>query len=60
MIKAENAAAIKIKEAEAEAESNKLKAASITDELISMKEAEARLKHGWVTVQSGSTVAVTE
>ena len=60
LIKAENAAAIKIKEAEAEAESNKLKAASITDELISMKEAEARLKHGWVTVQSGGTVAVTE
>ena len=60
LIKAENAAAIKIKEAEAEAESNKLKAASITEELISMKEAEARLKHGWVTVQSGGTVAVTE
>ena len=60
LIKAENAAAIKIKEAEAEAESNKLKAASITEELINMKEAEARLKHGWVTVQSGGTVAVTE
>ena len=60
MIKAENAAAIKIKEAEAEAESNRLNAASITEELINMKEAEARLKHGWVTVQSGGTVAVTE
>ncbi len=60
LIKAENAAAIKIKEAEAEAESNRLKAASITEELINMKEAEARLKHGWVTVQSGGTVAVTE
>lgn len=60
LIKAENVAAIKIKEAEAEAESNRLKAASITEELINMKEAEARLKHGWVTVQSGGTVAVTE
>ena len=60
LIKAENAAEIKIKEAEAEAESNRLKAASITEELINMKEAEARLKHGWVTVQSGGTVAVTE
>ncbi len=60
LIKAENAAAIKVKEAEAEAEANRLKAASITRELISMKEAEARLKHGWVTVQSGETVAVTD
>ena len=60
LIKAENAAAIKVKEAEAEAEANRLKAASITSELISMKEAEARLKHGWVTVQSGGTVAVTD
>ncbi|MCI9078663.1 MAG: prohibitin family protein [Lachnospiraceae bacterium] len=60
LIKAENAAAIKVKEAEAEAEANRLKAASITRELISMKEAEARLKHGWVTVQSGGTVAVTD
>ncbi|MFG6329467.1 MAG: prohibitin family protein [Lachnospiraceae bacterium] len=60
LIKAENAAAIKVKEAEAEAEANRLKAASITRELINMKEAEARLKHGWVTVQSGGTVAVTD
>ncbi len=60
LIKAENAAAIKVKEAEAEAKANELKSSSITDRLIKMKEAEARLKHGWVTVQSGGTVAVAD
>ncbi len=44
--------------AEAEADANKLLNDSITENLIKMKEAEARLKHGWVTVQSGSTTAV--
>ena len=42
--------------AEAEAEANKKLSSSITDELIRMKEAEARLKHGWVTVQGSDTV----
>ena len=32
--------------------------ATITPELIDMKEAEARLEHGWVTVQAGSDTAV--
>ena len=59
-IKAENEAAIKIMEAEAEAEANRLLSESITQELIDMKEAEARLKHGWVTVSSNGTVAVTD
>lgn len=58
-IKAEAEAKIKIVEAEAEAEANRVKAASITDELIRMKEAEARLEHGWVTVQ-GADAVVTE
>lgn len=31
-------------------------AASITTELIQMKEAEARFEHGWVTVQGTDTV----
>lgn len=44
--------------AEAEADANKLLNDSITENLIKMKEAEARLEHGWVTVQSGSTTAV--
>ena len=38
---------------------NKLKASSISDKLIRMKEAEARVKHGWVTIQGANTV-VTE
>lgn len=43
-------------EAEAEANANKTIAASITPELIQMKEAEARMEHGWVTVQGASSV----
>ena len=51
------AKAEKIKiEAEAEAEANRVKANSITEELIRMKEAEAREKHGWVTVQGANAV----
>lgn len=53
---AESEAAVKIIEAQAESESNKTIAESITPELIQMKEAEARLKHGWVTVQGADTV----
>ena len=59
MIEAKNKAEIEVVEAEAEAKANKTVAASITDELIRMKEAEARLEHGWVTVQGGTPV-VTE
>jgi len=60
LIKAKNKAEIAITEAKAEAEANKLRAKSITNELIRMKEAEARLKHGWVTVQSGDVAAVID
>lgn len=56
LIKAQNDAEIQITKAKAEAEANKVKAASITKELIEMKEAEARLKHGWVTVNGASAV----
>lgn len=45
--------------AEAEADANRVLNDSITDNLIRMKEAEARLKHGWVTVNGANTV-VTE
>jgi regulator of protease activity HflC (stomatin/prohibitin superfamily) len=58
-IKAENEAKIKILEAEAEAKANKLKSQSITKELIDMTEAEARLKHGWVTVQGADSIVTT-
>lgn len=56
LIKAQNEAEIKRTQAQAEADANKVKAASITDELIKMTEAEARLKHGWVTVQGADAV----
>ena len=43
-------------EAQAEADANAKLASSISDELIRMKEAEARLKHGWVTVKTGEAI----
>lgn len=55
-IKAQNEAEITKLEAEAGAEANKKLSKSITNELIKMKEAEARLKHGWVTTQGANTV----
>lgn len=55
-VKAQAEADIKVIEAQAEAESNRIISESITDNLIKMKEAEARLKHGWVTVQGADTV----
>lgn len=59
LIKAQNEADIAVTKAKAEAESNRVKSDSITDKLIRMKEAEARLKHGWITV-SGSNSVITE
>lgn len=59
LLQAENEAAIKVKEAEAEAKANELKAKSITQELIDMKEAEARYKHGWIEIQ-GADAVVTD
>lgn len=54
--KAEAEKAVTITNAEAEAEANRIVSESITDELIKMKEVEARLEHGWVTVQGSDTV----
>lgn len=56
LMEAETAAKAKQIEAEAEAKANRTIASSITPELIQMKEAEARLKHGWITVQGAGTV----
>jgi len=58
--KAQAAADVKIIEANAEAEANRIIAASITPELIQMQEAEARMKHGWVTVQGADTVVTAK
>ena len=51
-------AIVELIEARAEAEANRVIAQSITPELIQMKEAEARLEHGWVTVQGADSVVV--
>ena len=58
--KAEADAQVTITNAQAEAEANRLISESITQELIDMKEAEARMEHGWVTVQGAGSVVTTE
>lgn len=55
-VKAQTEADVMMIEAQAEADANKVLSESITPELIQMKEAEARLKHGWITVQGADTV----
>lgn len=57
---AEANAQVTITNAQAEAEANRLKSESITDELIKMTEAEARLQHGWITVTGADTVVANE
>lgn len=57
---AESEAAVAIEKARGEAEANRLLSESITPELIKMKEAEARLVHGWVEVQGANSTVVTE
>ncbi len=58
-VKAQADADVAIIKAEAEAKANKLISDSITENLIDLKEAEARQKHGWVTVQGASNVVTT-
>lgn len=45
-------------QAEAQAEANRILSESVTDNLIKLKEVEARLQHGWVTVQGANSTAV--
>lgn len=59
-IKAESAAEKTKIKAQADAEANEMLSKSITPELIQMKEAEARMEHGWVTVQGVDAVVVDE
>lgn len=60
MIKAQNEADIALMKAKAEAEANRLIANSVTQGLIDLKEAEARLEHGWVEVTGASTVVTNK
>ena len=57
-VKAEGEAAVAIEKAKGQAEANRVVSQSITKELIEMKNAEARLKHGWVEVQGADSVVV--
>lgn len=57
---AESEAEIKRIEAQAEADANRIIAESITPELIQMQEAQARMEHGWVTVQGSDTVVTSQ
>lgn len=54
--KADSDAYKQIKEAEAEATSNNKVSDSINENLIKYTEAQARLKHGWVEVQTGEAI----
>jgi regulator of protease activity HflC (stomatin/prohibitin superfamily) len=55
-IEAEGIAAAEIEKARGQAEANKLMQQSITPELLTKMEMEARLKHGWVTIQGASVL----
>lgn len=55
-VKAQTQAEITKINAEAEAEAYRIKSAAITDNLLKKWELDARLKHGWVTVQGANTV----
>lgn len=57
-VKAQAEARIVEIEAQAQAEANRLIAQSITPELIAMKEAEARMEHGWIEIQGANSVVV--
>lgn len=55
-IEAEGEANAAIAKAEGEAKANKLISDSLTPQLLEQMELEARMKHGWVTIQGGSTI----
>ena len=56
LVEAKVQAETKIVEAESEAKANRIIADSITQPLIDKELADARLKHGWVTVQGADAV----
>lgn len=55
-IEAEGEAEAAIAKAQGEAEANRLISESLTDELLKKIELEARMEHGWVTIQGASTI----
>lgn len=59
LIEAQGEANAAIEKARGEAESNAIISASLTPNLLTKMEMEARMQHGWVTIQGANTV-VTE
>ena len=53
-----NADAQRIK-AQGEADANRIVAASLTDELLKQMEMQARMEHGWLTVQGAGAIVTT-
>lgn len=60
LVEAEAEAKAKLIEAEGQAKANKKLSDSITPELIKMKEADARMKHGWIEIQGSSTAVIKD
>lgn len=56
VLQAEAAARVAIIEAQAQADANILLSKSITPEILKRMEMEARIKWGWVTIQTGSVI----
>lgn len=56
VIQAEAAAKVKLVEAQAEADANKLLSNSITPQILQQMEMEARLEHGWVTIEGAGVL----
>ena len=48
-----------IKTAQGEAEAYRIKSAEITPELLKKWELDARMKHGWITIQGGNPIVDT-
>ena len=60
LIKAQADADANLIKAQAEADANRVLSESITENLIKMKEAEAREKHGWIEVTGADSVVVAD
>lgn len=59
-VKAQTEAEVMRIKAEAEAEAYRIKSDAITDKLLQKWELDARMEHGWVTVQGANTVVTKE
>jgi prohibitin 1 len=59
-IEAKGKAEAQIEEARGQAEANRLVEQSVTPELLKKMEMEARMKHGWVEIQTGQAIVDTK